>query len=174
MKGRQYRLRRCRFARNRRLPRTKKGRSRIKASSFKYGHDNIIDFTGEMSRVNERRPHLSNYSCKMSIRPSSLLVVAVLACCFLDPREPQQVIVAAGLHPHPGPKKQLQPEPEQMEKGEDEAKRQRCSAPPLEIIVGPLWHEWCQSYDQEGGGEREKGKGVSQKAENNRESKRKN
>ena len=130
MKGRQHSLRRCRFARNQRLPRTKEGRSRIKAASFKYGHENVIDFTGEMSRVNERRPHLCRFSCKMSIRPSSLLVVAVLACCVLDPREPQQVIVAAGLHPHPGPKKQLQPEPEQMEKDKDEAKRPRCGAPP--------------------------------------------
>ena len=35
--------------------------------------------------------------------PASLFVVAAALCILLDPRDPQQVIIAQGLPPHPGP-----------------------------------------------------------------------
>ena len=39
----------------------------------------------------------------LRIMPSSLFVVVAFACLLLDPRDPRQVIIVEGVHPHPGP-----------------------------------------------------------------------
>ena len=48
-------------------------------------------------------PKLPPQRVRLRIMPSSLFVVAALFCTLLDPRGPQQVIIAQGLPPHPGP-----------------------------------------------------------------------
>ena len=69
---------------------------------------------------------------KMSLRPSSAFVVAVLLCSLADPRDPQQVIVAQGLPPHPGPQPgAVKQEVEVIE--ERLQKKQRCTPPSLVI-----------------------------------------
>ena len=106
---------------------------------------------------------------KMSIKPSSLFVVAVLLCSLLDPRDPQQVIVAQGLPPHPGPEpgavmqevgvieEKLQRQAD--EKPESCSKKQRCVSP-SPVSSGSTVPK--SSIGDEGKGKLERNKGGSQ------------
>ena len=96
---------------------------------------------------------------KMSIKPSSAFVVAVLLCSLLDPRDPQQVIVAQWLPPHPGPqpgavKQEVEVIEERLQKKESVQKKQRCASPST-VIIG-----------DEGKGRLKRSKGGSQEAGN--------
>ena len=86
------------------MPQVRTGRTNIKAKKF-FTNLLINDFRSGVSGVSERHARFSSPSLKMSIsiKCSSLFVVAVLLCSLLDPRDPQQVIVAQGLPPRPGP-----------------------------------------------------------------------
>ena len=137
-RGRIDAIGRCRRAGSQRLPRIRTGRKSINAKKRRR-NPLVNDFESGVSRVSEWHPFFSRPSLKMSIKPSSLLVVAVLLCNLLDPRDPQQVIVAQGLPPHPGPepgavmqevsiiegKVQRQAD----DKSKSSSKQQRCISP---------------------------------------------
>ena len=67
-------------------------------------------FNGRVSGAPASRLRLATYSnlkpphrFRLRIMPSSFFVVAASACLLLDPRGPQQVLIAEGVHPNPGP-----------------------------------------------------------------------
>ena len=151
--GRIRSLGRCRRAGSQRLPQTRTGRTSINAEKPYQSHiDN--DFQNRVSRVSEWLPVVSRPSPKMSFRPSSAFVVAVLLCSLVDPRDRQEVLAAEGIHPHPGPglqqgavmqevesieeRMQRQKRAEDREKVKGGEKKQRCSPPLWLAARAPL------------------------------------
>ena len=99
---------RCRLAGSCRLPQIRTGRTSIDEKKKRRLSPVIKEFEDGVSRVNEKQacsnsPKLPPQRVWLRIMPDSLFVVAAVLCILLDPRDPQQVIIAQGLPPHPGP-----------------------------------------------------------------------
>ena len=119
----------------------------------------IKDNSTRVSRVIEQQPGSRSIPPQRYPKMFRLLavVVALALLCFLsDPRDRRDVLFSEGLHPHPGPGGNVKNEVDTIEKkvrqreeAEEVKKKLRYTSPPLDVIVGPVWNDWVQSYDDE-------------------------